>query len=106
MKVIYSSKFYTLYQSDSERCFYLDLGQKTVRLPFCQLLALRHKVMSIPIEDHFNSDLNKHGFEMLMLCNKEHFFILNTLEILDLKNLVDYSFSPLGISSENVLVQQ
>lgn len=106
MKVIYNSKFYTLYQSDEERCFFLDLGQKTIRLSFCQLLALRHKVMTISIESHFDSDLNKHGFETLMLCNKEHFFVLNTLEILDLRCLIDYSFSALEISSESLLVAQ
>nr|WP_288980687.1 hypothetical protein [uncultured Allomuricauda sp.] len=67
-------------------------------MSLCQLLALRHKVMSINIEDHFDSDLNAHGFEVLMLCNKEHLFVLNTLEILDLKTLVSNSFVSLGLS--------
>ena len=46
----------------------------------------------------FDSDLNAHGFEVLMLCNKEHLFVLNTLEILDLKKLVSNSFVSLGLS--------
>ncbi len=98
MKTICRSKFYALYQSDEERCHYLDMGQKTIKLSFCQLLALRHKVQKIAIEDHFDADFNKHGFEMLMLCNKEHLFILNTLEILDLMTLVEKSFYKLGIA--------
>ncbi|MCL6267548.1 hypothetical protein [Flagellimonas myxillae] len=98
MKVVYQSTYYTLYQSEKERCFYIDFVQKTVRMSFCQLLALRHKVLSIPIEHHFDSDLNKHGFELLQLCNKEHLFILNTLEVLDLKSLVEQGFVRLGIS--------
>ncbi|WP_245980502.1 hypothetical protein [Flagellimonas lutimaris] len=56
--------------------------------------------MSIDIEDHFDSDLNTHGFEVLTLCNKEHLFILNTLEVLDLKNLVEYGFMAIGLSSK------
>ncbi|MEX0315052.1 MAG: hypothetical protein AB3N18_12820 [Allomuricauda sp.] len=101
MKVIYRSTYYTLYQSEGERCFYIDFVQKVVRVSFCQLLALRHKVISIPIEDHFDSDLNKHGFELLQLCNKEHLFILNTFEVLDLKELVTNGFMLLGISADN-----
>ncbi len=100
MNVIVQSTYYTLYQAVDERCFYLDFGQKTVRMSLCQLLSLRHKVMSINIESHFDSDLNAHGFEVLMLCNKEHLFILNTLEVLDLKKLVSNSFVSLGLSAD------
>lgn len=103
MSIVYQSKFYTFSQSDTDRCFYIDFGQKTVKLSFCQLLGLRHKINSISIEDHFDSDLNKHGFEILTLCNKEHLFLLNTLEILDLKELVSHSFFILGTSSEKIL---
>lgn len=73
-------------------------------MSLCQLLSLRQKVMSISIESHFDSDLNKHGFEVLLLCNKEHLFILNTLEILDLKKLVDNGFVALGLSAANETV--
>lgn len=103
MSTVYQSKFYTLYQSDVNRCFYIDFGQKIVKLSFCQLLALRQKVNSIALEAHFDADLNKHGFEIVMLCNKEHLFLLNTLEVIDLKQLVYHGFARLGISSENVM---
>jgi len=98
MNVIYRSTYYTLYQAVKERCFYLDFGQKTIRMSLCQLLALRHKILSISITDHFDSDLNKHGFEVLLLCNKEHLFILNTIEILDLKKLVEKGLISMGLS--------
>lgn len=101
MNVIFQSTYYTLYQANKERCFYLDFGQKTVRMSLCQLLSLRHKVMSIAIEDHFDSELNTHGFEVLMLCNKEHLFILNTLELLDLKHLVENGFMAIGLSTKS-----
>ena len=100
MNVIVQATYYTLYQAADKRCFYLDFGQKIVRMSLCQLLSLRHKVMSINIESHFDSDLNAHGFEVLMLCNKEHLFILNTLEVLDLKKLVSNSFVSLGLSAD------
>ncbi|MDF0707236.1 hypothetical protein [Flagellimonas okinawensis] len=104
MNVVFQSTYYTLYQANNERCFYIDFGQKTVRMSLCQLLSLRHKLMSIAIENHFDSDLNSHGFEVLMLCNKEHLFVLNTLEILDLKKLVDHGFMEIGISAKTVAI--
>ncbi len=104
MKVVYRSTYYTLYQSENQRCFYVDFGQKVVRMSFCQLLALRHKAISITIENHFDGDLNKHGFELLQLCNKEHLFILNTFEVLDLKELVEHGFALLGISANSKTV--
>merc|ERR1712224_784776 len=100
MNVVYQSTYYTLYQSVKERCFYVDFGQKMVRMSLCQLLSLRYKVLSISIEDHFDGDLNRHGFEVLMLCNKELLFVLNTFEVLDLKQLVNHSFVALGLSEE------
>lgn len=99
MNVIYRSTYYTLYQGKGQRCFHVDFGQKVVRMSLCQLLALREKVNSIPIEHHFDGSLNKHGFEILLLCNKEHLFVLNTLEILDLKELVENGFVALGLSA-------
>lgn len=100
MNVVFESTYYTLYQSSTKRRYYIDFGQKIVRMSLCELLSLRHKIMSISIEDHFDGDLNSHGFEVLMLCNKEHLFILNTLEILDLKNLIDNGFVAIGLSAK------
>jgi len=68
-------------------------------------LALREKVNAIPIEDHFDGSLNKHGFEILLLCNKEHLLILNTLEILDLKELVEKGFVALGLSAGRAMAR-
>ncbi|WP_222981931.1 hypothetical protein [Flagellimonas meishanensis] len=105
MKLVYSTKYYSLYQPSGERCFYVDFGQKTVRMSLCQLLSLRQRVLGIDIEHHFDSDLNRHGFEILLLCNKEHLFILNTLEILDLKELIQSGFVALGLASERIAAQ-
>ena len=104
MKLVYKSKFYTLSHADNERCFYLDIGPRTLRLSFCQLLALRHKLFSIPIESHFYSDLNKHGFELIFLCNKEHLLLLDTLEILDMRELLQMGFALLEFDRKPITV--
>ncbi len=99
MYIVYKSNYYSLYQSTKDRCFYIDFGSKIVRTSLCQLLSLRYKLMRIPIENHFDSTLNKHGFEVILLCNKSHLFILTTLEIIDLQRLLQNGFVKLGISA-------
>ncbi len=99
MVLLSKSKYYSLYQSDQEKCYFIDFGNKTVKASFCQLLALRQKVNAINITNHFYSSENKHGIEILTLCNKEHLFVLNTSETLDLQALIKDSFISLGLST-------
>ena len=104
MLLLDRSKFYSIHHSSQERNFYVDFGQKRVKLSFCQLLALREKVNSVSIASHFDSETNEHGFEILTLCNNEHLFILNTLELLDLQSLVQNAFAAMGLSQRIIPV--
>lgn len=98
MKTLYQSRFFTSFQSDRGRCFYVDFGQKKVKMSFCQLLSLRQKVLNINMESHFNNP-HHHGFEIVMLCNKEHLFAFSTLEIIDLRELIKNTLTTLEINS-------
>ncbi len=98
MDTIYTSKYFIASQCDNSRRFYIDFGHKTVKFSFCQLLALRHKLKSINIEQHVNGE-NIHGLEVLSLCNREHLFVFNTLEILDLQELIHGTFAMMEINS-------
>lgn len=98
MKALHQSQFFTSYQSDSGRCFYFDLGQKIIKLSFCQLLALRYRVNKVDLDSHFNGQ-NPHGLEFISLCNREHLFIFNTLETADLKELIHGTFAMLELNS-------
>ncbi|HET7361843.1 MAG TPA: hypothetical protein VFI78_07915 [Salinimicrobium sp.] len=99
MNLLYKSKYFASYQCDTRRCFYFDFGEESISLSFCQLLALRNKVNAINLESHFNSDLNKHGIEILMLCNREHILILDTLQVIDLKDLLKATFGMLELNA-------
>lgn len=98
MNLIYQSQFFKFFQSDRDRNFILDFGHKTVKFRFCQLLAFRQQLKNIDLESHFNGE-NKHGIEILMLCNKEHIFIFNTFEILDLRLLLQGTFTMTELNS-------
>ena len=99
MNLLYKSYNYASYQCDRSRCFYIDFGNKQVKFNFCQLLALRQKLMGINLNSHFDSDLNYHGIEILTLCNREHIFILDTLQVIDLQQLIRTTFGMLELNS-------
>ncbi|MDT0606646.1 hypothetical protein [Croceitalea rosinachiae] len=102
MILLDSSKYYSIYQDIYHRRFHVDFGQKSVSLSFCQLLALREKINAISVTSLFDSETNAHGLFFLTLCNNEHLFVLNILEVLDLKTLVQNSFAAMGLSRKIV----
>lgn len=98
MRVLHQSKNFTSFQCDKTRAFYLDFGHKTIKLSFCQFLAFRQQVKNIDLDAHF-SGKNLHGMEILVLCNRSHIFIFNTIECIALKELVQGSFAMLELNS-------
>jgi len=102
MILLASSKYYSTYQDVESRRFKVDFGQKSVLVSFCQLLALREKINTISIDSLFDSDTNAHGLYFLTLCNNEHLFVLNILEVLDLKTVIQNSFTAMGLSQKIV----
>ncbi len=99
MNLLYKSYNFASYQCDRNRCFYIDFGHKTVKLSFCQLLSLRQKVQKIDLDSHFSKDLNYSGIEILTLCNREHLFILDTVQVIELKELIKTTFGMLELNS-------
>lgn len=99
MNLLYQSKYFSAYQCDARRCFYFDFGRGPVNLSFCQLLSLRNKVNHIDIEAHFDPDMNPSGIEILMLCNGEHILILDTLQVIDLKEFMQSTFGILEMNT-------
>ncbi|NJW53010.1 hypothetical protein [Salinimicrobium oceani] len=99
MNLLYNSYYFASYQCDRSRSFYIDFGHKQVKLSFCQLLALRQKVLSIDISTHFDKNQNYNGIEIISLCNREHLFVFDTLQILDLKELLTATFGVFELNS-------
>lgn len=91
--VLFKSRYYSAYQSEKGRCFLVDIQGKRVKMSFCQLLAFRQKILNMDLDAHFDTELNRHGIEILTLCNREHLFILDTLEVIDLKMFVQGIFA-------------
>ena len=99
MNLLFKSHYFAAYQCDRKRCFYIDFGHKNVKMSLCQLLSLRQKVMNIDLESHFDEELNPHGIEIITLCNRDHLFVMDTLQIVDLRQLLKASFGILELNS-------
>lgn len=98
MKVLHQHHNFTSYQCDRSRAFYIDFGHKTIQLSFCQFLAFREQVKRIDLESHFNGK-NRHGLEILVLCNRAHIMIFDTRECIALKELLRGSLAMLELNT-------
>lgn len=98
MNLLFESRYFTSYQSDKDRRFVFDFGHKIIQLSFCQLLAFRQSVLKIDLDTHFSGQ-NEHGTEILVLCNREHIFVFDTLQVIDLKEFIKGTFTMLELNS-------
>lgn len=92
------SKYCSLNQDAAGRVFHLNLEHKTIPLRFCELLAVREKILSIEIASLFYEESCPHDFKILTLCNQQHLILLTVEQILDLKELLQKAFVSMGLS--------
>lgn len=45
------------------------------------------------LEAHFDSERNPNGLEILTFCNRRHLIVLNTYEVIDLKEMMQNAFA-------------
>ena len=63
--------------SYDKNIFKLKFYNKHIELTFCELLSLRNKINNINIENHFYSNINKFGLEIISLSNLKYILILS-----------------------------
>lgn len=95
MNQVHQSKYFAIYQCDLKRCFCFKSAHKSVYLTLCQLLVLRSKVNSMNLESHFDELRNPSGIEILLFCDLQHVIILDTYQLIDLKELISNTFDKL-----------
>ena len=54
--------------------------------------------MSLDVASLFYDETNPHDFKILTLCNHQHLFLVSTLELVDLKCLVQNAFVSMGVA--------
>ncbi|MES2731537.1 MAG: hypothetical protein V4714_07305 [Bacteroidota bacterium] len=89
---VFSSNAGTVYQSDEEGCLYLDFAGKIARFDFVCLARLKKIVERIDIERMLLNTSNSADIEIISMCACEHCYVLDTREIVALKELLQGTF--------------
>ncbi|WP_340063298.1 hypothetical protein [Ascidiimonas aurantiaca] len=80
----------------SSNRYQFNFHGKEILLSFCELLAFRNTIKAIDIDTHF---YNHHsGIEIVSLCNLKEILILETEDLIELKKIMEYIFTPRGVT--------
>jgi len=89
---VFSNAYGAVYQSDKLNCFYIDFGGKFARFNCLSLQKLKKSVESFDI-DGMLLDANNVDFELVTFNGCEHIYLLNALEILGIRELLQGTFT-------------
>ena len=101
VKIIGTSKYYSIYQKPGDRTFYVEMPEQTLELRFCELLEFRGKVQAIDLTSHF--DYSEPGIEILTFCGGKYLCVFTTVQIVDLQKLLFEIFE--GVSEKEIFTK-
>ena len=90
---VFSTKNGSVYQNDRENCWYIDFAGKLVRFNYQNLLNLKKSIYRIDIEELLLDSSKKPEIELVFICACNHCYILNLLQIISLKELLEGTFA-------------
>lgn len=88
----------SIYQSDSEGCWYVDFAGKMARFDYRCLLKLKKAVYHIDIETILLDSSKSPDVEIVFICACDHCYVLSILEIIALKELLQGTFTMLELN--------
>jgi len=88
----------SVYQSDCENCWYIDFAGKVARFDYRCLLLLKKAVYNINIEALLLKNAKSADIEIVFICASDHCFVLTTLEIIAMKELLEGTFTMLELN--------
>src|SRR3546814_18395644 len=91
LEEVFSTSAGTVYQSDAERCLYIDFAGKRTSLNILCLIRLKTAVEKVDI-DNMLLDATSPDLEIISICACEHCFVLNATGVLALRELLQGTF--------------
>jgi ABC-type protease/lipase transport system fused ATPase/permease subunit len=95
---VFSTKSGSIYQSDTENCWYIDFAGKLARFDYRNILKLKKAVYNIDIEDILLNSEKSPDVEIIFICACDHCYVLSLLEIIALKELLQGTFVMLELN--------
>ncbi len=90
---VFSTRKGAVYQSDRERCWYIDFADKLVRFDYRGLLKLKQSIYRLDIELLLLDSSRSPEIEMVFICACNHCYFLNLSQIIALKELLEGTFA-------------
>ena len=95
---VFSTVKGSVYQSDSENCWYVDFAGKLARFDYRNLIKLQKAVYKIDIEQLLLKSGQAPDLEILFICACDHCYVLSLIEIISLKELLQGTFVMLELN--------
>lgn len=95
---VFATKSGAVFQSDSEKCWYIDFAGKLARFDYRNLLKLKKAVYSTNIEEKLLSSDKSADVEIIFICACDHSYVLTLLELIKLKELLQGTFVMLELN--------
>ena len=96
---VFSNKAGAIYQSDAERCWYVDFAGKVAKFDYRCLLKLKKAVYNVNIEAKLLDSSKDPDVEIIFICACDHTYILTLLQIIALKDLLQGTFVMLDLNN-------
>lgn len=88
----------SVFQSDKENCWYIDFAGKLARFDYRSMMKLRKAVYAIDIEKILLNSEKTADLEIVFICACDHCYVLNTLQILAIRELIEGTFVMLELN--------
>jgi len=104
MTPLFSTEYGSTYQSDQDRCFYLNFQGRQLPMSVCSLIAFKKKVDAIDLVSMLTDESDYADIALVSTCRQEAFFVLSIREVIELKELLAGTLVMLELNS--ILHQQ
>ena len=95
---VFSTKAGAIYQSDAERCWYVDFAGKVAKFDYRCLMKLKKAVYNVDIEAKLLETSKGPDVEIIFICACDHTYILTLLQIISLKEILEGTFVMLQLN--------
>jgi hypothetical protein len=95
---VFSTQAGAVYQSDAERCWYVDFAGKVAKFDYRCLLKLKKAVYNVDIEAKLLETSKDPDIEIIFICACDHTYILTLLQIISLKEILEGTFVMLQLN--------
>lgn len=96
---VFSTTQGAIFQSDEDRCWYVNFAGKLAKFDYRCLLKLKKAVYNVNIEQKLLSSAKDPDLEIIFICACDHTYILSILQIIALKELLEGTFVMLQLNS-------